>query len=91
MYLFTPSSSSLRQIIVFLSFNAGVAGCTGCKLINKVTFTFTFAFAGCTRYKYKSKLINKVTFFLCRFITEDDNDVVRTEICRNNYDVYFSW
>ena len=37
------------------------------------------------------KLINKVTFFLCRFITEDDNDVVRTEICRNNYDVYFSW
>ena len=78
----------MKQIIVFLSFNVGVAGCTVSKLINKVTFTFTFAFAGCTR----SKLINKVTFFLCgRFITEDDNDVVRTEICRNNYDVYFSW
>merc|ERR1712107_109637 len=35
--------------------------------------------------------LSELQCWSCRFITEDDNDVVRTEICRNNYDVYFSW
>lgn len=35
--------------------------------------------------------LSELQCWSCRFITEDDNDVVRTEISRNNYDVYFSW
>jgi len=35
--------------------------------------------------------LSELKCWSCRFITEDDDDVVRSEICRNNYDIYFSW
>ena len=91
---FQCHSVSLHSLLLFLEAENCLSElqCWSCRSflftfkVSSSLFSFYYHFHLISTFK-----VSSLSFSLGRFITEDDNDVVRSEICRNNYDIYFSW